>query len=249
VLDGSDNFTTRYMINDACVLLGKPLVYGAVLRFEGQVAVFNVADKHGTKTNYRDWFPQPPNPGEVVSCSEAGVLGVVPGIIGTMQATEVIKIITGIGTPLHNTVLTYNALNNTFYQIALRANPNTQVPATPEEFSAFNYSWFCNVTNDVPTVHADEFTRMLQHDNILVIDVREPDEQPRISAFGSINIPLRSLQTNAPTVSEQQTVIVFCQTGVRSATAVHLLQQQFPTTKVYSLRGGIQQWLQTQQEL
>lgn len=249
VLDGTDNFSTRYMINDACVLLNKPLVFGAVLRFEGQVAVFNLADAQGIKTNYRDWFPLPPQPTEVVSCSEAGVLGVVPGIIGTMQATEVLKIITGIGTPLHNTVLTYNALHNTFYQFGVRANPNTQYPATPQEFMAFNYNWFCNIAQDIPTVRADEFTQMLLQGNLLVIDVREPNEQPRVTEFASINIPLRSLQTSVPTLTAQQTVVVFCQTGKRSAAAVQLLQQQFPTVSVLSLQGGIQQWLHNNKQV
>lgn len=142
VIDGTDNFIGRYILNDACVLLSKPFVYGAVSGFEGQVGVFNLADKlEGKKSNYRDLFPQPPDPAASMSCSEAGVLGVLPGIIGTLQATEAIKIITGIGKPLANTILTYNALHNSFYEFHISPveKANDRMPSDENEFRNFDY--------------------------------------------------------------------------------------------------------------
>jgi sulfur-carrier protein adenylyltransferase/sulfurtransferase len=145
IVDGTDNFATRYMINDACVLLGKPLVYGAVSRFEGQVAVFNQQDQKTASVNYRDLYPQPPDAGTVLNCAEAGVLGVLPGIIGAMQANEVIKLITGIGKPLINRLLTYNALNNQFFEIGLTTQAGTKalIPGDEIAFGQMDYQLLC----------------------------------------------------------------------------------------------------------
>ncbi|WP_255478241.1 HesA/MoeB/ThiF family protein [Rhizosphaericola mali] len=136
VIDGTDNFSSRYLINDACALLGKPLLYGAVSQYEGQLAVFNVADKKGMRTIYRDVFPKPPREGEIRNCAEAGVLGVLPGIVGTIQAAEVIKLVTGIGKPLVNQLLTYNVLSQETYTLELTKEPSTRqlMPVTPQAF-------------------------------------------------------------------------------------------------------------------
>jgi len=140
IIDGSDNFATRYLINDACVLLDKSLVYGAVLRFEGQIGVFNLVDKDtNSKTNYRDLFPKPPDLDSAISCNDLGVLGVIPGIIGTMQATEALKIITGIGKPLVNKIISYNALENTFYDFEIVANANSSIDYPKSKTSFLNY--------------------------------------------------------------------------------------------------------------
>lgn len=244
VLDGSDNFATRYLVNDACVLLNKPLVYGAVLRFEGQVAVFNMADANGVKTNYRDWFPTPPKPNEVLSCNQAGVLGVVPGIIGTMQANEVIKIITGIGTPLYNTVITYNSLRNTLFEFSITPTTTQHIPQTRHELEQYNYQWFCNVQQSVPQITTTEFTALLHQQNVFILDVREPDELPIARGFPYVNIPLRMLETQVPELTSAQTTVVFCQTGNRSTTAVQILQSLYPEFPIVSLHGGITLWLQ-----
>lgn len=145
IVDATDNFASRYLINDACVLLNKPLVFGAVSRFEGQIAVFNVMNQ-GICLNYRDLFPEPPKNDEVLSCGEAGVLGVLPGLIGVMQATEVIKLITGVGEPLANQMLTYNALQQSFYKMQLMQHPESAkyLPANVESFLQINYESLCN---------------------------------------------------------------------------------------------------------
>ncbi len=180
VVDGTDNFSSRYMINDACVLLNKPLIYGAILKFEGQVAVFNIKDKVNTRAiNYRDLFPVPPKDDEVLNCADAGVIGVLPGIIGTMMANETIKLITGIGKPLINTILTYNALDNSVYQFNLSLNEEAQhlIPKNENEFLKTNYEWLCSSeTNKNFEIDVDQFDDLLNDINTTIIDVREKDE-------------------------------------------------------------------------
>lgn len=149
ILDGSDNFATRYLVNDACVLLGKPLVFGAVSRFEGQLSVFNLLMPDGTfSPNYRDLFPIPPAAGEVQSCVEGGVLGILPGIIGTLQASEVIKILTGIGTPKSGAILCFNALQNSFFDLKISSQKGSRafIPDDAEAFRQANYDLLCSVS-------------------------------------------------------------------------------------------------------
>ena len=148
VIDGTDNFSTRYMINDACVLSGKPLIYGAISQFEGQVTIFNSSrGNDDIPVNYRDLFPQPPKEDEVLNCAEAGVLGVLPGIIGTMMANETIKLITGMGEPLINRLLTFNALSNQVYELELSPRVETRalIPANELLFKQMNYEWLCGL--------------------------------------------------------------------------------------------------------
>ncbi len=177
IIDGSDNFSTRYLVNDACVLLGKPLVYGSVYRFEGQVGVFNV----NGSANYRDVFPQPPAEGEVPDCNDAGVLGVLPGVIGTLMATEAIKLITGIGSVLVNSLLTYHSLYNTFYTIEIEpGTAKTQLPRTREELEMTNYALTCFSKIEVATIDYQRFDQLLSAQAATFVDVRETGELPAI---------------------------------------------------------------------
>lgn len=244
VLDGTDNFASRYLINDACVLLNKPLVYGAVSQFEGQVAVFNAGPQPAV--NYRDLFPQPPPPGSVLNCAEAGVLGVLPGIIGTLQATEVIKWFTGMGKPLANQFLTYNALTNESFVYALNKNKEAAafLPKDRLAFEARNYGWECERPTGVEEIDAVTFSTLLQQEDVTVIDVREHGELPEVSEFNHQKIPLSALEATR-LGDVEKTVVVFCQSGKRSLQAARLLSATFDAGKtVYSLRGGILHWKQ-----
>ncbi|MEO6230028.1 MAG: HesA/MoeB/ThiF family protein [Ferruginibacter sp.] len=253
IVDGTDNFATRYLVNDACVLLGKPLVYGAVSQFEGQVAVFNSINKTGPPTaNYRDLFPQPPKDGEVLSCAEAGVLGVLPGIIGTMQANETIKLITGIGQPLINSLLTFNALNNQFYQLTIKAHVETRalIPLDKTAFLQMDYEWLCASTFNQPEITTLDFDTMCAEKNVTIIDVREATELPRPIEFNYVNTPLVEIINNNIPVIDTENIVVFCQTGKRSAQAAQLLFNTFGTSKkIYSLQGGIVNWIKNKQPL
>lgn len=241
VVDGTDNFTTRYVINDACVLLGKPLVYGAVSKFEGQVAVFNSKAADGSRTvNYRDLFPMPPAPGEVLNCAESGVLGIVPGIIGSLQANEVLKLITGIGEPLVNRMLTYNALNNQLFEIAIPLSANTAsfIPKDETSFRNMDYEWACGVPQATEITAAD-FEAWLQQEGVAIIDVRERDELPELTGFSHLQVPLSQLNEAVPVIKED-TIIALCQSGMRSQQAATLLMRTFgEAKKIYSLKGGI----------
>ncbi len=241
IVDGTDNFATRYMINDACVLMNKPLVYGAILQFEGQVAVFGPSPAN-SGVNYRDIFPDPPREDDVLNCAEAGVLGVLPGIIGTLMANETIKIITGIGTPLFDRVLTFNAMYNQFYELQINPRVETRslIPASKDAFQKMDYNWLC-ASPGVPEIAVDEFDKLLQSGNFDIIDVREPGEKPAVFEFEHRNIPLQDLKDLAVPVCE--TIVVFCQTGKRSRKAARILTGEWgKAKKVYSLLGGIEAW-------
>ena len=245
IIDGSDNFVTRYLINDACVLLDKPLIYGAVLRFEGQIGVFNLVDKGtNSKTNYRDLFPKPPDLESAISCNEVGVLGVIPGIIGTMQATEALKIITGIGKPLANKIISYNSLENTFYDFEIVANTNQLIdfPKNKPAFLDYNYEWFCNSNLDVATLSFQEFDILREQEKITIIDVREKGELPVVDEFSFKLIPLSEFENKVSTISQENKIVVFCKSGQRSAKAIQILKDKFPDCKAYNLAGGIENW-------
>lgn len=245
VVDGTDNFTTRYLVNDACVLLHKPLIYGSVLRFEGQVGVFNFKDKNGDySANYRDLFPQPPKPETVPSCNEAGVLGVLPGIIGVMQATEVIKIITGIGTPLSNKIISYSALNNMFYEfdIAPAKHKNKSFPKTIEELKRFNYEWLCGIGHQRNEITPAEFDILREKEAITVIDVREQKEYPIVDEFYSLQIPMSAFEDGITDLDFRNKIVLFCKSGQRSLKALNILLEKYPKCQAYSLSGGIIAW-------
>jgi sulfur-carrier protein adenylyltransferase/sulfurtransferase len=244
VIDGTDNFSTRYMINDACVLSGKPLIYGAISQFEGQVTIFNSSRGDDRAVNYRDLFPQPPKEDEVLNCAEAGVLGVLPGIIGTMMANETIKLITGMGEPLVNRLLTFNALSNQVYELELTSRVETRalIPASEILFKQMNYEWLCGLSPSSFDIDREDFDRMLVSGAVDVIDVRELDELPSVHEFPHQRIPLKQIE-NAAAVIKSDSVIVFCQSGKRSRQAATILSGIFgPAKKVYSLKGGIENW-------
>ncbi len=249
IIDGTDNFASRYMINDACVLLNKTLVYGAVSQYEGQVAIFNYKNNETDEAvNYRDLFPQPPKENEVLNCAEAGVLGVLPGIIGTMQANETIKLITGIGKPLINCMLTYNALNNKMYELELFARPQTRalIPKNKIIFEQTNYDWLCSASIDAQEIDGTFLNELLSSAEVDVIDVRELYELPAIEAFAHHKIPLSQLTENISLINAR-TLICICQSGKRSLLAAKQLATVFgDSKKIYSLRGGIILWKQQQ---
>ena len=250
IVDGTDNFATRYMINDACVLLDKPLVYGAISQFEGQAAVFNYPSKKNTeKINYRDIFPHPPKEGEVLNCAEAGVLGVLPGIIGGFMANETIKMITSIGELLAGQLLIYNALNNQVYTMKLAAGDNTRslIPEDKEAFLQTDYVWLCAAPHSDLEIDVRTFNDLLANEKTAsIIDVREPHEMPMVTEFATIKIPLGQLNGQTDLI-QSDTVILFCQSGKRSLQAANILSGIFGNTKkIYSLKGGIVQWKKQQ---
>ena len=247
IIDGTDNFSTRYMINDACVLADKTLVYGAVSQYEGQVAVFNYKENNtDTPVNYRDLFPHPLKENEILNCAQAGVLGVLPGIIGAMQANETIKLLTGIGNPLINRMLTYNALTNQLYELELTARPETRslIPENKNAFEKINYDWLCSVTIEQDEIDTIFFDDLLATGNVDVIDIREMEEMPAIDEFAHHKIPTSQLPENLSLI-QWDTVVTICQTGKISLQAAKQLATIFGTTKkIFSLRGGIIQWKQ-----
>ena len=238
VIDGTDNFPTKYLINDACVLLNKPVVYGSVSKFEGQVAVFNIADEKNVKCNYRDLFPQPPEE-KIFSCAEEGVLGVVTGIIGSMQANEAIKIISGIGKPLINQLLIFNALHNDSYTIAITPNGEaSNVPSNKDEFKKTDYDWLCETNNNIELIDQKMFTELQQERDVLFVDVREVDEKPDVN-FQHKKIPLSHFGAHIENIAENK-IVLFCQSGKRSVDAAQMLLNRFgDTKKVYSLKDGV----------
>jgi adenylyltransferase/sulfurtransferase len=241
VVDCTDNFAARYLINDACVLLDKPLVFGAISQYEGQVSVFNVANSEGKKVNYRHLFPTPPNPLEVQDCNEAGVLGVLPGIIGTLQTTEVIKILTGIGEVLVGKLLTFNLLTYKIYVFELNANNRVSelIPADESAFKAIDYNWLCGTkAYGVAELSITEFLSIMQNPDAVVIDVRENGELPK-PHFNCVSLPLSGLTNQLPDIVAGN-IILFCQSGKRSLKAAQLFLDKYNGQKNIShLTGGI----------
>ncbi len=242
IVDGTDNFPTRYLVNDACVILSKPLVYGSIYQFEGQVSVFNMQDSEGGRgPNYRDLFPEPPPPGMVPSCAEGGVLGVLPGIIGSMQANEAIKIITGIGETLSGRLFIFDALQ--FKTVTLQIKKNDELPAIQ---NLIDYEAFCGSPNPatlsrVREMSPEEFRKTISDnkDSYQLLDVREPEEYVE-GDLGGTKIPLAQLGDRTDEVAEDKKVIVYCRSGVRSAQAIIFLQKDAHRENLYNLKGGIQ---------
>ncbi|RZJ73027.1 HesA/MoeB/ThiF family protein [Flavobacterium sp.] len=239
IVDCTDNFASRYLINDACVLLDKPLVFGAIFRYEGQVAVFNLSGETGRKTNYRDLFPIPPNANEAQDCNEAGVLGVLPGTIGTLMANETIKIITGLGSDLRNKLFTINVLDYQNYTLEISPNPKAKVPENVNAFLETDYEWLCgNKIEGIAGIFAEDLLDYLKSDGILAIDVRENHELPKAD-FAHERFPLSELKNELPDI-DSRNIVVFCQSGKRSLEAAKLLRESLPTnTKIAHLKGGI----------
>jgi molybdopterin/thiamine biosynthesis adenylyltransferase/rhodanese-related sulfurtransferase len=269
IIDGTDNFPTRYLVNDACVRLGKPNVYGSILRFEGQLSVFYA--KEGPC--YRCMFPEPPPPGLVPSCAEGGVLGVLPGTIGTMQATEAVKLITGIGDPMIGRMLLYDALEMSFTTIRVRKNPNCVVCGIPaEQVELIDYEQFCGVPahDHVPTAEdlrdlpipqitsVELKARMDRGDDLFLVDVRNPEEWEIAQIDHTLEIPKPRLLAAAEQVRLGQSalvdtvinaiprdreVIVYCRSGGRSTDVIRALRDLgFDPRRLVNLEGGILGW-------
>jgi len=242
VVDGSDNFATRYLSNDVCVFEHKPNVYGSVFRFEGQTTVFA---PHLGGPCYRCLFPEPPPPDTVPNCAQAGVLGVLPGIIGMLQAIEAIKLIVGIGEPLIGRLLHFDALKVKFRELNLRRDAQCPVCGeNPTIFSPIDYDQFCGLREDetIPAMSAHELKRKKDaREAFELIDVREPFEYEIARIDGSKLIPLGEIAERADELQREQTIVVHCHSGSRSAEAVRLLQQR-GFTNVYNLEGGIDAW-------
>ena len=245
VLDGTDNFATRYLVNDACVLLGVPNVYGSIFRFEGQASVFATADG----PCYRCLFPEPPPPGLVPSCAEGGVLGVLPGLVGTIQATEAIKLICGAGDPLVGRLLLIDALNAGFRTVKLRKNPWCPACGTREITALIDYEQFCGLEPDashppateLPEITPRELAERRRAGNLVLLDVRERFEWDIARIDGAQLVPLAQLPALVPALDKTHEYVIHCKSGVRSATAVRQLQAA-GFARVSNLAGGILRW-------
>jgi adenylyltransferase/sulfurtransferase len=243
VADGTDNFPTRYLVNDASVLAGKPNVYASIFQFEGQVSVFNYTNADGvTGPNYRDLYPTPPPPGLVPNCAEGGVLGVLPGIIGSLQANEVIKVITGVGEPLSGRFFVFDALSfeSRTFKITKRVD-------SPVITTLIDYEQFCGVKvveKKIKEITVEEFLQWQQRgEDIQVIDVREPAEYEQAN-IGALLIPLGTVAARADEITRDKKVVVHCKLGGRSAKAINELEEKFGFTNLYNLKGGITAYLQ-----
>nr|WP_322488316.1 molybdopterin-synthase adenylyltransferase MoeB [Chloroflexus sp.] len=246
IVDGTDNFPTRYLTNDACVLLGKPNVYGSIFRFEGQVTVFSARDGGPC---YRCLYPEPPPPGLVPSCAEGGVLGVLPGVIGTIQATEVIKLLTGIGEPLIGRLLLYDALAMRFRELKLRRNPSCPVCGDhPTITELIDYEQFCGLVEEPTLSNQFEITPrelaewLERPDRPFLLDVRNPYEVAIASIPGTDKlIPIDQLPERINELDSAREMVVYCRSGARSGRAVELLKS-VGFRKVKNLVGGILRW-------
>ncbi len=244
IADGTDNFPTRYLVNDACVLLGKPNVYGSIFRFEGQASVFYAEEG----PCYRCLYPEPPPPGLVPSCAEGGVLGVLPGIIGLIQATEVIKLLLGIGQPLIGRLLLYDALRMGFRELKLRKDPACPICGpNPTVTALIDYEQFCGITPADEGVTSVDITapelreRLGRGDDLYLLDVREPHEWEIAHLEGAHLIPVGQVMERASELSTAAEIVVYCKGGTRSARAVASLQQ-LGFRKLHNLKGGINAW-------
>ena len=246
IVDGTDNFPTRYLVNDACVLLGKPNVYGSIFRFEGQASVFWAEEG----PCYRCLYPEPPPPGLVPSCAEGGVLGILPGAIGVVQATETVKLLLGIGEPLIGRLMLYDALGMSFREMKLRKDPGCPICGeNPTVTELIDYEEFCGIPqanaaeekNGVPEITVQDLkAKMDNGEGINVLDVREPHEY-EVANIGVKLVPLGELPQRLAEFDQDENFAIHCKTGGRSAKAVKLLQDA-GFQNVYNVKGGITAW-------
>ncbi len=246
IVDGTDNFPTRYLVNDACVLLGKPNVYGSIFRFEGQITIFS----YPGGPCYRCLYPEPPPPGLVPSCAEGGVLGVLPGIVGTIQTAETLKLILGKGDPLIGRLLLFDALAMKFRELKLRRNPECPVCGDhPTVTHLIDYAEFCGIRGEeapapqtsVPDITPRELkSRLDRGDDLFILDVREPHEY-QICNLGGHLIPLGDLSRRVSELDSSREIVAHCRSGKRSAEAVEFLRQA-GFRKIWNLKGGILAW-------
>jgi adenylyltransferase/sulfurtransferase len=254
VADGTDNFPTRYLVNDATVLTGKVNVFASIFRFEGQASVFNYKFPDGSRgPNYRDLFPTPPPPGLVPSCAEGGVLGVLPGILGSIQANEVIKVITGVGEPLAGRLFQFDAAEFKSRIFKLTKDPDNPLTGTnPTQKELIDYEYFCNISNG-PSVtekngKVDEITVTQLNDWILagknfqLIDVREPYEFDIVNLGGTL-IPKNEILNHLSELHPETDIVIHCRSGKRSHDVIRLLHQHANLKNLYNLKGGILAWV------
>jgi len=243
VLDGSDNFPTRYLVNDACVLADKPLVYGSILKYEGQLSVFNLLSGKQRSTNYRDLFPEPPRAELIPNCEQAGVLGVLPGIIGSMMAAETLKVITAIGEPVMNQLIIFDLLTVEITRIKI---PDRN--ARNSIHTLIDYALFCGTENTISMMNTlKEFTvqelkdALELNEDFQLIDVRESYEREQAN-IGGEHIPMAEVPLRINQLESTKKVIVYCRSGVRSANIIHWLESNYELTNLYNLKGGILAW-------
>ncbi len=242
VADGTDNFPTRYLTNDACVLEGKPNVYASIFRFEGQVSVFNYLRSDGSRgPNYRDLYPSPPPPDLAPDCATGGVLGVLPGIIGSMQASEVIKVITGLGRPLDGRLFLFDAADFTARVLRIAPQKNIRIEGL------IDYDEFCGIPKKQDNMPVKEITvkelhRMREEgETHQLIDVREPYEVEIATLNGEL-IPMAQIEGAAERIDRDKPVIVYCRSGKRSANAILMLEEKYGFDNLYNLKGGVLAW-------
>lgn len=248
VADGTDNFPTRYLVNDACVLLGKVNVYASIFRFDGQVSVFNLPNEDGSRgPNYRDLYPTPPPPGMVPSCAEGGVLGVLPGIIGSLQANEVIKVLSGIGDPLSGRMFVFDALLFETRILNISKDPDNPLSGeNPSITGLIDYEEFCGIGDkeEHPEAHVKEISVKELAEwragakDFQLIDVRELYEY-EIANIGGELIPLNTVLTKYENISRDKDVVIHCRSGKRSAKAILELEKSYGFNNLYNLKGGI----------
>jgi len=246
IIDGTDNFPTRYLVNDACVLLNKPNIYGSIFRFEGQASVFNYLGG----PCYRCLYPEPPPPGMVPSCAEGGVLGVLPAIIASIQATEAVKIITGIGKTLSGRLLLYDALLMQFEELTLHKNPQCSLCGEqPNITELIDYQQFCGIPAKPEMPLYEEISvralklRQDKGETPAILDIREPFEREICRLENSLHIPMQDVSLHLNDLNRDEEIIVYCKTGGRSAQVCDLLLQH-GFTKPVNLKGGIMAWAQ-----
>jgi adenylyltransferase/sulfurtransferase len=249
IIDGTDNFPTRYLVNDACVLLGKPNIYGSIFRFDGQASVFYP----GRGPCYRCLYPEPPPPGEVPSCAEGGVLGILPGLIGCIQATEAVKLILGRGEPLVGRLVLYDALQMSFREFKVRRNPRCPICGdNPTIKQLIDYEQFCGVRGEpaapvVAGAASGEITveelkaRLDRGEEVFILDVRNPEEYAICKLEGSTLIPLPALAQRFGELDREREMVVHCKSGMRSQRAIGFLRTQ-GFTQLKNLKGGILAW-------
>jgi adenylyltransferase/sulfurtransferase len=246
IIDGTDNFPTRYLVNDACVLLKKANVYGSIFRFDGQASVF----APGQGPCYRCLYPEPPPPGEVPSCAEGGVLGILPGLIGCIQATEAVKLLLGQGSPLIGRLLLYDALQMTFKEFKVRRNPRCPLCGDkPTITGLVDYEEFCGMRGVAAQpvsagaeITAEELKRRIDAgEDLFILDVRNPEEFAICRIPGSTLVPLPALPQRVGELPREREMVVHCKSGMRSAKAIALLREQ-GFTRLTNLKGGILAW-------
>jgi adenylyltransferase/sulfurtransferase len=248
VADGTDNFPTRYLVNDACVLLDKTNVYASIFQFEGQVSVFNYKNNKGELgPNYRDLYATPPPPGLVPSCAEGGVLGVLPGIIGSLQALEVIKVVTGVGDVLSGRLFIFDALTFESRTFNLKRNVNNPLNGSnPTIKELIDYDQFCGVKTAesfIKEISVQEvYDWQVRREDFQFIDVREPHEYDIVN-LGAELMPLSNISKFADKIDRTKKVVVHCKTGGRSAKAIRELEEKFGFNNLYNLKGGIFEWI------